>query len=133
MMLGDYFSSVPTWLWVVGGVVLLAIVFGERTLWEYEVKFPRREGIGRGEVELECGSKSGSRIECEFVLEPACRKLPLEIHLNGQKIFEIPADKNVGRRLFLKEKIQLDRPKEGDHLSVVADGEALFEGPLVLD
>lgn len=46
--------TIPNWAWVVGGFIVFAILFSDRKLWELEVKFPMKPGVGRGEVELEC-------------------------------------------------------------------------------
>jgi hypothetical protein len=64
-------STVPTWAWMVGAIIIVFFAFGESILWDYEVKFPFKEGIGRGKVELECGKNKGTRIECVFEMNPS--------------------------------------------------------------
>ena len=43
-------STIPTWAWIIVGFVLFVIIFGDRKLWELEVKYPMKPGVGRGEV-----------------------------------------------------------------------------------
>lgn len=129
----EMLSAVPIWLWIIGAVILVFAVFGESTLWDYEVKFPFEEGIGRGKVELECGNKKGPRIECLFEMSPSYQNISLDIFLGEEKIYTVPAEKNNSNRLYLREHISLDKPREGDLVVVKANQEAIFSGPLVLD
>ena len=77
----ELLSTIPTWVWVIGGIIFVVIVFGDRKLWELEVKFPHKQGIGRGEVEFECLKKKGSSIEVEFQLEDLFQNKKIEIFL----------------------------------------------------
>ena len=126
-------DTVPTWIWVVVGFVVVVVIFGESMLWDYEVKFPRRDGTGRAKVEFECGSKRGSRIECVFELEPVYQNQAIEIVLNGAHVFTVPAKKNTSSRFFFAEKVNLNRPNEGDEVVVRIGGSDIFSGPLVQD
>lgn len=126
-------SNIPTWLWVVGTIVLVFIVFGERILWGYEVKFPFKEGIGRGKVQLKYGKKRGTRIKCVFELDPAWQNIPIDIYLRENLIYTVPAEKNKSSRFFLQQTLPLDKPREGDPVVVKANDNEIFSGPLVLD
>lgn len=136
MSINDIFSllaSVPTWVWVIGVFILYALIFGDRKLWELEVKFPNKHGVGRGEIEFECLKKKGTTIEVEFSLEDPFKQKALEIYLNNIKIYTVQAVKNKGMKTFIKEKIDLPKPNEGDKIFVNIEGQKQFEGVLVRD
>lgn len=127
-----FFKDLPFWGWL---IIFFAYVFifGDRKQWEYEVKFPKEIGIGRGEVELECLKKKGTQIEVSFDLEPAYHHKPIEIIRSGLSIYTIEASQNNGKRIFIKNKTPLEKPEEGDEITVKIDGKAVFTGRLVLD
>lgn len=127
------FSAVPTWVWVIGGIIVFAILFGDRKLWELEVKFPMKSGVGRGEVEFECHKKKGSSIEVKFELEELFHNKDIEIHLNNRLVYTVPASKNSGNRIYINEKLALQKPNEGDKVGVTIGGQKQFEGVLVRD
>lgn len=65
----NFVTELPGWAWF--GLLIVFLFFtGDKKEWDYEVKFPLKEGVGRGEVELECLKKKGSSIEVELELEP---------------------------------------------------------------
>ena len=66
--------------------MIFVALFGDRKLWELEVKFPMKHGVGRGEVEFECLKKKGSTIEVKFELEEMFHNKPIEIFLNNQLV-----------------------------------------------
>lgn len=129
----ELLSTVPTWIWVVGLILLYVFFFGERILWDYEVKFPKKEGVGRGEVELECGKKKGSRVECSFELTEHYQNKSLEIYVQKQLLLTIPAERNNSATLRIKESVPLEEPSEGDVVGIRIDGVEVFSGALVLD
>ena len=124
--------ELPVWVWILLGFGLL-FVFGDRKLWEYEVKFARVTGIGRGEIEFESLKKRGTSIEVKLELEPIYRSKPVEIFLNGKLVFSIPADKNAGEIMRITEAIDLTEPQEGDEVVVKISNEQLFSGQLIPD
>lgn len=126
-------SSIPVWLWVFGGFIIFMFVFGDQKLWELEVKFPIKSGVGRGEVEFECHKKKGSSIEIKFELEELFNNKDIEIHLNNRLIYTVAAAKNSGNRIYINEKLELQKPNEGDKVEVTIDGQKQFEGVLVRD
>ncbi|HMB91870.1 MAG TPA: hypothetical protein VKP65_13540 [Rhodothermales bacterium] len=126
-------SMVPSWVWVVGAIVFVFFVFGESIVWDYEVKFPFNEGVGRGKVELECGKRKGTRIGCVFELNPSYQHIPLDVFVGETKIYTIPSEKNRSNRFSLRQNVPLDEPQEGDLVIVKAHDETIFSGPLVLD
>ena len=129
----ELLSTIPTWLWVAGGFITFVIIFGDKKLWEFEVKFPMKPGVGRGEVEIECLKKKGSFIELEFTLEELFQNKDIEIILNNRLIYTVPASKNNGANLNVDEKLELQKPNEGDKVEVSIGGEKQFEGVLVRD
>lgn len=129
----NFLSSIPTPVLVIGGFVIFMLIFGEKVLWDYEVKFPFKNGIGRGEVEFECGQKKGPRIECEFELNDSYKNIAIEIFLRDKKVYTIPAARNMQTFIKVKEHIPFDRPEEGDLVTVKANNETIFSGQLVLD
>lgn len=126
-------STVPTWVWIVGAFILYAILFGDRKLWELEVKFPNKHGVGRGEIEIECLKKKGMSIEADFSLEDLFKQKKIEIYLNNRLIYTIEAIKNKGMKTFIKDKIDIQKPNEGDKVFVNINGQKHFEGVLVRD
>ena len=129
----NFLSSLPTPVLVIGGFILFMVIFGEKILWDYEVKFPLKKGIGRGEVEFECGQKKGSRIECEFELNDSYKNIPIEIYLRDKMVYIIPAERNMQTFIKIKQHTPIERPEEGDLVTVKANGETIFSGQLVLD
>lgn len=127
-----FLKDLPIWSWVIL-FLIYASIFGDRTLWEYEVKFPMEPGIGRGEVELECFKKKGTKIEVTLELEPAYQQKQIEILRKGLLIYTIKPNKNSGKRIFIKRSTTLEKPEEGDEIVVKIDGENIFSGQLVLD
>ncbi len=127
------FNSVPMWVWAIVAIIMVMFALGESILWDYEVKFPLAQGIGRGEVDLTCGKKKGTRIKYRFELEETCRGVPITIAVNGKPIHTISAEKNNKNRLFAIEFKNFPEPKEGDVVTVSSHGNPWFRGPLVLD
>ena len=128
----DLLGSVPVWAWV-GIVLFVLFTTGDRGLWDYEVKFPRQPGVGRGEVELKRYKKKGGAIEVKLELEPEYRDKRIGIRLNDRLVYTIPERQNAGGRLYLNERVDLQEPNEGDLVSVEIDGDTIFNGRLVLD
>ncbi|MFK7816374.1 MAG: hypothetical protein AB8B92_08560 [Gammaproteobacteria bacterium] len=126
-------AYVPAWVWVIGAIIFYVMIFGDRKLWELEVKFPNQHGVGRGEIEFECLKKKGTSIEVEFNLEDLFKQKTIEIYLNNRLVYTVHAVKNNGARIFIKEKIDIQKPNEGDKVLVNIDGQKQFEGVLVRD
>ena len=116
-----------------GGFIIFIFIFGDQKLWELEVKFPTKPGVGRGEVEFECHKKKGSSIELKFTLEELFQNKDIEIILNNRSIYIIPASKNSAARTYINEKLELQKPTEGDKVEVTIGGQKQFEGVLVRD
>lgn len=128
----SFLKDFPFWGWIIL-LLIYAFIFGDRKLWEYEVKFPMEPGVGRGEIELECHKKKGAQIEVSLELEPAYHHKSIEILKNGFSIYKIEPNLNTGKRLFVKRKTSLEQPKEGDEITVIIDDQSVFTGRLVLD
>ena len=126
-------STAPTWVWVIVGIMIFVVLFGDRKLWELEVKFPMKHGVGRGEVEFECLKKRGSSIELKFTLEELFQNKDIEVILNNRTIYTIHASKNSTARTYINEKLDLQKPNEGDKVVVNIGGQKQFEGVLVRD
>jgi len=129
----ELLSTVPTWVWIVGGIILFTIIFGDKKLWEFEVKFPLQTGVGRGEVEFECLNKKGTSIEAKFELEELYQNKKIEIFLNNRMVYSIPEEKNNSARIYVNEKLDIQKPNEGDEVAVNINGQKQFEGVLVRD
>lgn len=128
----SFLGSIPVWAWVIG---VLAVMFatGDRTLWDYEVKFPLKDGVGRGKVELEGKKKKGPCIECVFELDHKYQREAIDVFLNGHQIHRIQASDNNSGRVRVLQSISISEPNEGDIVTVHIGGKELFSGPLVLD
>jgi hypothetical protein len=128
----NFITDLPSWAWFALGFGLLMLA-GDRKLWEYEVKFPLKAGIGRGEIELECLKKKGSSIEIKLQLEPNYHNKLIEIYLNNALIYTIPESSNTDKPLYINKKIQLQQPTEGDEVQIKISNKEVFTGQLVLD
>ncbi len=126
-------ASIPTWIWIIFGVFIFVMLFGDKKLWDLEVKFPQQPGVGRGEVEFECFKKRGSHIEVELYLEEMFQNKNIEIFLNNTKVFSIPAKDNKGPRLSITKPLTLSQPNENDKVEVHIGGQKQFEGHLYRD
>lgn len=122
----------PVWVWVILFFVL-AVLFGDKKLWEYEVKFPFKQGIGRGEIEIEGMKKKGNKIEVKFDLEPAYQDKKIDIFLSGKLVHTVASNKNSSGRFFYTEKYNAGDPTEGDEVVVKIDEQEIFKGQLVRD
>ena len=129
----ELLSTIPTWVWILGGFIIFMFIFGDQKLWELEVKFPTKSGVGHGEVEFECHKKKGSSIELKFTLEELFQNKDIEVILNNRSIYTIPASKNNAARTYINEKLDLQKPTEGDKVEVKIGGQKQFEGVLVRD
>lgn len=129
----ELLSAIPVWVWGFGGFIIFMFIFGDQKLWELEVKFPTKPGVGRGEVEFECHKKKGSSIEVTFELEEMFHNKEIQVHLNNRLVYTLPAAKNSGARIYIDEKLELQKPNEGDNIEVMIDGHKQFEGVLVRD
>jgi hypothetical protein len=127
-----FLSQVPWWVWVVL-VFGLLVVFGDRGLWDLEVKFPLTEGVGRGEVEFEGYKKRGHTLEARFHSLPNFEYNTIEILLEGVSVATIPTKTAPKHHLFSSKKIEHGQPREGQVVTVVIDGREVFSGPLVKD
>lgn len=127
-----FITDLPWWAWL-GLFFLFLFMFGDRVMWEYEVKFPLREGIGRGEVEFKHLKKKGTKLEVKLRLEQSYRNREVAVYLNNNLIHTIPKDKNTGDYLRIEEKVEIREPKEADDVRVEISGDVIFEGQLVLD
>ncbi|MFW5432045.1 MAG: hypothetical protein ACKE5M_07060 [Methylophilaceae bacterium] len=128
----NFFKDLPFWGWIILFFVYV-FIFGDRKLWEYEVKFPLEAGIGRGEIEFECFKKKGAEIEVHLQLEPYYQHKHIEILRNGISVYAIEPSQNIGKRIFIKKRTQLEKPAEGDKITVKIGGKDVFSGRLVLD
>jgi hypothetical protein len=125
-------EQIPGWGWF---FIILAVIIllGDKKLWEYEVKFAFKEGIGKGEVELKHLKRKGQFVDAKFKLEPEQNNHPIQILLNRELLLAIPASKNCRKFLRFEEIKPLTRPKAGDNIEVVINGVRVFEGPLARD
>lgn len=128
----NFITGLPGWAWF---VLIIGILFitGDKKEWDFEVKFPFKDGIGRGEVELECLKKKGSSIEVELELEPDYNNKKIEIFLNNALIYTIPQNINTGKVVRIDKKTEIQKPAEGDDILIKIGGEHIFSGQLVLD
>jgi len=132
----QWFDQLPrSVIWFLGFIAFFlgAILSGDRKLWEYEVKFPLKKGVGRGEVEIKCLKKKGISIEVEMELEECLRNEAIDIELAGRLIHTIPAKDNNAARIVHRSPLKLDKPNEGDLLSIRIKGNPVQSGHLVID
>lgn len=128
----NFFNDLPFWGWIILFFICV-FIFGDRKLWEFEVKFPLEAGVGRGEVELKCLKKKGTEIEIKLDLREHYHNKHIEIRRNDLSIFSINANQNTGKIIFIKKRTPLERPAEGDDITVRISGKDVLSGRLVLD
>ncbi len=129
----DVLTNVPVWVWVVVALIVFAFITGQRKLWDLEVKFPLEPEYGRGEIELECGSKSGSRVEGEFDLTAACAGKTLDVILNDRILHSVSIPGNLQGQFRFDAAVVYDQPAEGDTVAINIGGAQAFIGRLVRD
>ena len=129
----EFLANVPTWIYVVFGIVLVFVFFGDRGLWDFEVKFPFQSGVGRAEIDFEAYKKRGKVISAKFELEPRMNNKSIEIFLRDRSVLTIPATANQKKRVFTSQEMDYPDPNEGDEVTVEIGGEVVFEGQLVKD
>ena len=44
----SYIADLPTYTWIVLGIISFILIFGDRKKWKYEAKFPLETGVGSG-------------------------------------------------------------------------------------
>ncbi len=125
-------ESIPWWGWL-ALFIAYVVIFGDKKLWGYEVKFPLKEGAGRGEVELECFKKRGTSIELELELDTFFLEKEISVYLSHDLIYVVPKDKNIESHLNIDESIKIREPKEGEEITIKIEGKSVFSGQLVLD
>lgn len=130
----NFIHNSPGWAWFVIGFVLL-ILMGDKKLWEFEVKFPMKQGVGRGEIEFEGLKKKGTHIEIKFNLDASQANQQIDIYLKERHVFTIPADQNqADSRININKKIKLEQPpNEADTVTVKIGGQQVFDGQLFPD
>ena len=128
----NFIADIPWWGWLVLFIAYV-IVFGKKKLWDYEVKFPFKEGIGRGKVEFECFEKEGPKVEVKLSLDPQLHNKKIDIYLSGHCVFSVPSALNIEPQLRIEESLSMNEPKEGEIVDVKIDDNIIFSGPLVLD
>jgi hypothetical protein len=133
ILIASFVGNMPWFIWAFFLFIPVMVIFGDRGLWDFEVKFPQTTSVGRGEVEFECWKKKGTVIEAKFQIESDSANEDIEIFLKGSHVYTIPAQKNTGGRIFIQEKITLDKPEEGDQVTVKIRNEEVFSGPLIRD
>ncbi|MBZ0167324.1 MAG: hypothetical protein K8I00_11010 [Candidatus Omnitrophica bacterium] len=119
----------PWWAWAVL-VLGVLMIFGDRKVWEFEVEFPHRDGVGKGEVEFEYYTNRKPILEVELDLEPPYLNKDLEVTRNGQRVILIPSTSNTRPKLRIHEPYRLEKPAAGDLIEIKCAGETLFRGEL---
>ena len=124
--------GMPWYAWLVAFVVII-VIFGDRVLWDYEIKFPMTEGVGDGEIEFECHKRKGTQFEARLNLESNWWGEDIEVFLNNAHVYTISKRKNEKGRPRILEQVEFEKPNVGDIVEVRIRGEVVLTGPLVLD
>lgn len=125
-------SSIPWWAWAALILVVLSF-FGDKKLWEFEVEFAYKEGVGKGEVEIEHYTNRNPLLEVELDLDAHYLNRDLEVVRNGQRVIFIPATSNTRMRLRVHEPYLGEKPVVGDLIEIKCGREAIFSGNLRTD
>lgn len=115
--------------------IIIKIYKSDPEIWDYEVSFPYKEGVGRGALEFECYKKKGEHIEARFKLEPEHQNHEIKIYLNGELVHTIHKAINCKNNFRIKEKIdvKIKQPSEDDTVTIRIGGLELFSGVLHKD
>lgn len=124
-------GDVPWYAWC-ALVILIFIIFGDKVIWDYEVKFPLKEGVGRGVVEFECHKKRGAFIEMRLELDSSQWRKEIDVLLDGRSVYTM-SNGSARARVYVNHKLDMEEPSEGQMVVVRIDGQDAFSGPLVLD
>ena len=130
----SHLNEIPTWAWIVIAIVII-FFFGDRKKWEYEVNLSYQQGVGHGEVEIECVGKKVSQkdkkyIEAELTLEPASQNKAYEVLLNGTPVLSIPASRTGSSRVFIRKPYTGSQPRKGDKIEVQCDNRTVLSSLL---
>lgn len=126
----ELMANIPWWGWVVGVIVVLSI-FGDKKIWEYEVDFHYKEGVGKGEVEFELFTRNKPKVSLELDLDSQYVDKEIEVSLKGQRVMHLPTPS--GKRIRHSEEYRGERPALGDQVEVKIAGEVIFSGSLKED
>jgi hypothetical protein len=112
----------------------LAILFGDKKLWEYEVQ-GHCEACEKGKLEIELKSlkKRGTTIEVEGRFKSQYLNKEVLVELNGYKLASFDAAENDGSRYQLEKTVEMREPKAGDLVSLHVGGEEIFAQKLYAD
>jgi hypothetical protein len=115
-------------------LIVLAVIFGDRKLWEYEVQghCDACEN-GKLEIELKHLKNKGVTLEIEGKFKPEYLNKEILILLNGYDLASFGAEVNDGSRYQLEKAIRIEEPSVGDTISVLIDREELFSQKLYAD
>ena len=132
----NFLKAIPVYVWVILAIVVV-IIFGQRKIWEFEVKFSA-EGIGYGEVEIECTSSKFSKkenltIEVDLGLQPEWRNKTYEVFLNGKSILKILDNESCSSMNKIRRKYQGDKPTADDLIEIRCDHKVVFSGTMKKD
>lgn len=120
-------SNAPIYVWVILFFVV-KYFFRDKTRWKKEVNFLKKEGVGRGEVEIEYSKRQGTTIEVEMKLVEKYQQKPISILINDQLIFTLPGYENDGSGKDHEAPCDVVKPNAGDLIKVVIENETIFDG-----
>ena len=125
-------QSVPLFIWIIL-VIIIFVLFSDKQLWEYEARFVYTNGIGEGDLEIEYYKKAKGSVDLELFLEEAYQQKELEIFLENDLLFTVPAESNNDTKLHFHEPYTLSEPHEGMKVHIKCDNKILFTAPLLMD
>ena len=127
----ELIQSIPFFFWILLFIILV-ILFSDKQLWEYEVKFDYAPGVGDGEIEIEYYKKAKGSIDIRLKLEQNYIHIPLSIVLNEESILNISEDQNNKPILQLHSAYEHAEPFEGMSIEVKHQDEVILSGNLVM-
>jgi len=132
----SFLKMIPVYIWVIFAIIIV-IIFGQRKVWEFEAKF-FSNGIGRGEVEIECTSSKFNKtenltIEVDLSLEPDWRNKVYEVFLNGSNILNISAEESYKSMNRIRRKYRGEKPEQNDLVEIKCEQEVVFSSKLYRD
>ncbi len=128
----EVIQTIPFFVWIILGVFIL-FLFGDKQLWEYEVKFPFKEDIGRGEIEIEYYKKAKGSIDIELQLEIPYVNEALELFLDNKKILDLSMETTANSKLRIHEKFDQAEPHEGMIVEIKHNNQTIMSGPLIMN
>ena len=115
-------------------LIVLALIFGDRKLWEYEAEGYCEAGQNdKIKVEIKHLKRKGKYVRISGSFKTDYQNKDIMIFLNGFKLVRFDASINKNKRMFHEQPVDIEEPKSGDTLSIRIDDEEVFSHKIYKD